>query len=62
MVTSQLDIALRQSMKPNMRVEVAAFEPNKLACVFDIYGAPIGVSAVGDDYGAVAPIRFVRSE
>jgi hypothetical protein len=41
-----------------MRVEMASLELHKFAGVFDIDGAPIGVSAVGHDDGAAAPIRF----
>jgi hypothetical protein len=36
----------RQSVKPNMRVEVASLEPHKFASFFDVDGAPIGISAV----------------
>ena len=52
----------RQSVKPNMCVEVGALELHELSSIFDVDGAPIGVPAVQHSNGAAAPIRFVRGE
>jgi len=52
----------RDSVKPHVCVEVASFEPDKLARAFDVDGAPKRVSTVQDGDGGVAPFRSVPGE